>query len=273
MTTFHHQTARERFDVWRPLIRSIANVLTINVNIATSTREVAEMTGAPVSRIEGARRLMVFIGALEVAHGRTGRWRLLKDGADLDRAIDLEMERQMRGGLAPETIRDHKKRRGVTRESAEQVAIIEDRIGLPVGAIVGRDRPQPVAQAALRGDGSDAPGALVLAAKQYRDTQGVDDRTRKAQETVAALTELGVDVPDALLVAARPRTDDRLAAIALVLPYVEALERQVVALGDQLRSMADYGELKRYRESHRKQNERDVADRVAQAMREEARRG
>lgn len=271
---FNHSTARERFDVWRPMIRQIANLLRLDEEVRTSSKELAALIGTRHSAIDTARRLMVFIGALRMeGYG----WVLLKDGADLDRAIDLEMERQMRGGLSPETIRDkarpgRRHRPGVTRQSAEKVAVITDRYQEPVGAIVGPEAPKPMAQQLLKGSGSDAPAALVLAAKQYAKTGGRTPEADKAATLMAQLGELGITVPDELVAKARVIPDERLENIGLVLPYIEALERQVVGLGNQLREMSDYGELKRYRDSHKKQNEKDVADRVAAAMREEARR-
>lgn len=264
---FNHGTARQRFDVWRPLIRQIANLLRLDEAVRTSADELAALTGQRRSTIDTAARLMIFMGAL---HHHGPNWKLLKDGPDLDRAIDLEMERQMRGGFSPETIRDQHKRKGVTRRSAEKVAVITDRHQEPVGAIVGPEPPKPLE--VLKGSGSDAPAALVLAAKQYAKSGGRTPDHDKADEAIRALRELGVTPPTDLLMKATVEHDDRLESIGLVLPYVEALERQVHGLAEQLRQMSDYGELKQYKERHRKEHDAMVASNLAAAMREQARR-
>ena len=266
-----HGTARERFDIHRARITAIASALTVGQDVTATDRELGDLIGVPHWHISAARRLMVHIGVLEFRQGgpnKPGHWRLLKDGPLLDHAIDLEMERQMRGGLSPEAVRrkNTKKSRRLTRQSAERVAVMEDRLGFAVAAVAGPDRPEPL-RTSLVGSGPNAPAALVLAAKQYR--HGLHDpKQRKAAELVKELTEIGVSVPPDLAAKAAPRKDDRLEAIALVLPYIEELERNLVQANDTLRAQADYGDLKQRVEKQRSQIERLIATRTADAMTE-----
>lgn len=263
-------TARERFVGYRQRIAAVTSVLPVGIDTITNDSEMAELTGMTRGQINVTRNLMVRMGALQIwtVGGGPGRthWKLMIDGADLDRAIDLEMERQMRGGLTPETERlkrNEARRHPPTRRSAEKVAVSEDRLGFATGAVAGPERPSPMA--AVRGAGPDAPAALVMAAKQYRRGAG-DEQVAKAQQLVKQLNEMGVSVPPELAEKAAVRKDERLEAVVLVLPYIEALERKLVVANDQLREQADYGTLRQRVETQKHQIERLVADRTADAL-------
>lgn len=275
-----HAGARRRFEMHRRRIHAVAGVLTLNREVAASDVEIAQMVGMSDDRVAATRRLMLDMGVLKYRRepngrargGYIGMWTLLKDDAELFHAIDLEMERQMRGGLSSETQRRKapKKTRRLTRQSQERVAVQEDRLGFAVGAVAG---PEPISplRTSLKGSGPDAPAALVMAAKQYRHGRG-DERVRKAQALVKELNDLGVSVPADLAEAATVKKDSRLEAVALVLPYIEDLERRLVVAQDQLRAQADYGTLKQINDRQKHQIERLVAERTQAALGERPQR-
>jgi hypothetical protein len=151
-----------------------------------------------------------------------------------------------------------------TRRSAERVAVAEDRLGFPVAAVAGPDRPEAL-RSSLVGSGPDAPAALVMAAKQYRSGVFNAD-AKKAADLVAQLEDIGVTVPTELRQKAQPKKDERLEAIGLVLPFIEDLERRLVVATDSLRTQADYGTLRQTIDRQRQQIERLVAERTAEAL-------
>ena len=263
-------TARARMDEHRRRIALIEPLLSLNRPVNLKDTEVSELTGLSLGEVASARLLLKHVGALDYKadHQRSNgsQWMLLKSGQTLQHALHLEMERQMRGGLSPETLRDKRKRanRIVTTQSAEQPAVIEDRWQEPVGAVIG---PEPTnVMLPLKGLGPDAAGALVLAAKQYKG--GETDETRQARKILLELHDLGIPAPEELAQKAVAQKDDRLEAIALVLPYIDALERRAKAAQALLDEMKDYGTLKRINERQRQQIERMVAEGVARPMRE-----
>lgn len=265
-------TARERFEVYRRNIHQLVDLLGTEP-VETNAQEIANVLGVRSdTTVRVLRNLMIYIGALEwkgKRGGRTAVWHVIKTGQALETAINYEMERQMRGGLTPESMRKKQGTRWsrrLTARSAERVAVINDSLGLPVGAVVGPEAPKPLAQARLAGEGPNAPAALVLAAKQYCASGGISEEVRKAKKLVAELEEIGVPVPDELRLRSNVVRDERLDAIGLVLPYIETLERQVEAQGRQLREMADYGTLKQANAKQKAQIERLVAEKTAQAL-------
>jgi hypothetical protein len=267
-----HGTARERFDIHRRRVWAIAQVLTVGRQVLATDGEMGQLVGMKNHNVALTRRLMIAMRVLEYRPGgghNPGAWKLLVADAELLNAIEMEQERQMRGGLAPEGVRTKasglKRTRKVTRQSQEQVAVHEDRLGLPVGAVVGPEPINPL-RTSLKGEGPDAAGALVLAAKQYARKDGSAEQ-RKAAQLVKELNEIGVSVPPDLAAKAVIRKDDRLEAIGLVLPYIEALEKKVYAQEAQLREQADYGSLRQKVEKQHQQIERLVAGRTAEAMR------
>jgi hypothetical protein len=266
-------TARQRFDIHRRRIHAVATVLTRDRVVTATDEEIGQLVGMKRWNVTTTRRLMIAIGALEILRipgQKMAGWKLLLDDAELFHAIDLEMERQMRGGMSPESQRTHntksRKLRKLTPKSQEQAAVTEDRLGFAVAAVVG---PEPInaLRTSLKGSGPDAPGALVLAAKQYARDGGRSAEQRKAAQLVKELNEIGVSVPPDLAAKAAVRHDARLEAIGLVLPYVEALEQRLRAMELQLRDQADYGSLRQKVESQHRQIERLVAGRTAEAMR------
>ena len=268
-----HGTARERFDIHRRRIWAIAQVLTLGQPVVATDAEIGQLTGMTQHITAIARRLMMDMGVLEhrtAGNMKAGSWKLLKADDELLHAIELEMERQMRGGLSPESARRKKSQgrrtRGVTRKSQERVAVTEDRLGFAVAAVSGPEPINPL-RTVLKGSGPDAPGALVLAAKQYARDGGKSAEQRKAADLVKELNEIGVSVPPELAAKAAVRKDDRLEAIGLVLPYIEALEKRMKVLNEQLEQQADYGALRQKAEAQHRQIERLVAGRTADAMR------
>ncbi len=264
----HEPTPRERFDEYRRRAFDIAQLLTLGQPVPATFATIADATGMSQSQAHEMKDLLVTVAAIDWRRGLggVGTWTLKMPTDQMFNALEMEMERQMRGGLTPSQLARKRRVSGVTRQSAERVAVIEDRIGLPVGAVVGPEAPNVLQP--LKGLGPDGPGALVMAAKQYRG--GVTEATRKAAQMVEDLSAMGVPVPAELRERAKPRTDDRLEAIRLVLPYIEALERRLVATEDQVKQMADYGSLKQTVDRQRTQIERMVADRTAASMREQA---
>jgi len=263
--------ARDRFETYLRRADAIVNLLTLGRPVQISDSEIAEMTGMTLAQVRIVREILIHIGAVtwEFRHGQivAPTWHLRMSKDELYHALDLEMERQMRGGLSPESMRKKlgKRTRKLTRRSQERVAVHEDRLGFAVGAVAG---PEPVSplRTFLKGSGPDAPAALVMAAKQYRATGGADSSVKKAAKLVEELEEIGVAVPPELRQRATVKKDDRLEAIGLVLPYIEDIERQLVVAKDQLRQMADYGSLKQTAARQKQQIERLVAERTAQAM-------
>ena len=266
---FHTRDTRQRFAEYRERIHAVENLIGAG-EVEASDDEVAQMTGLTGAQVRVVRQLMMSMKVLHwiQPNPRTpGIWRMLVFTPQLDREIDLEMERQMRGGLTPESLRKKRgtrKTRRLTVKSQERVAVTEDRLGFPIGAVSGPERPSPLAP--LAGAGPDAPAALVMAAKQYRANGGNDSEQRKAAALVKELNEIGVSVPPELAEKAKPRKDDRLEAIALVLPYIEDIERQLVAAKDTLRTQGDYGTLRQTVERQRVQIQRLVAQRTSAAM-------
>lgn len=272
-TPLQHLTARARMDEWRRRIALIEPLLTLNRVVELKDTEIAELTGLKAAEVASTRLLMKHVGAIHYESHRGSiagsQWTLLKGGQDLQHALHLEMERQMRGGLAPETMRDKRKKanRLVTRQSAEQPAVIEDRWQEPVGALIG---PEPTnVMLPLKGLGPDAAGALVLAAKQYKG--GETDETRQARKVLLELHDLGVPAPEELAQKAVAQKDDRLEAITLVLPYIEGLERRLKALEAQLKEQGDYGTLKTIALRQKAQIERLVTEAAARSMKEQGR--
>ncbi len=261
---------RERFDEYRSRARQIDGL--VGTGTMTSDDEVAALIGITRSQVVVARHLLVGIDALEWRGGQ-GRaqnswWKMLKTGPELDAALDMEMERQMRGGLSPETevAQQHAaKRSPVTRQSAERPAVQSDRLGFAVGAVIGPDAPKPLVQPLTAAQ--NGPAALVFAAKQYRDGVRSGDQ-QKALALVKELNDMGISVPPELAAKAAPKKDARLDAIALVLPYVEDIERRLVRAEDALRQQADYGTLRQTVDRQKHQIERLVAQRVGEALTE-----
>lgn len=270
----NYADVRTRFMEYRRRADAVFNLLGQGATV-TNDVEVAGVIGITDGELRTVRHLLEKIGTLrwerlpnEGQHARY-RWTILTDKITMYQALDLEMERQMRGGLSPETeiikARRFRRERRVTRQSAEKVAIIEDRLGLPVGAVVGPEPPKPMAQMKLAGEGPNAPAALVMAAKQYRHGHG-DETVAKAQALVKQLKEMGIEPPDDLVDKATVKRDIRLESVVLVLPYIESLERRLVQAEDQLRQQADYGQLRQVNEKQKHQIERLVAERTAQAL-------
>lgn len=263
---------RSRFLEYRRRAHLVQSYVGVASQVGDLTLQ--ELTGIPKGEIRTLRTLLVAIGAVEWENGQPGQldsstWRFLKIGAALDAALDLEMERQMRGGMSPES--EAKKlrqlrRRPPTRRSVERVAVAEDRLGFAVAAVSGPERPEAL-RSSLVGTGPNAPAALVMAAKQYASGRD-DDSVRKAKALVKELNDIGVPVPAELAARAVAKKDDRLEAVALVLPYVEDLERRLVRAEDQIREWKDYGNLRQTVERQRSQIERLVAERTREALSE-----
>jgi hypothetical protein len=272
-TPLQHLTARARMDEWRRRIALIEPLLTLNRAVELKDAEIAELTGLKPAEVASSRLLLLHVGAIHYeshrGHIAGSQWTLLKAGQDLQHALHLEMERQMRGGLSPETMRDKRKKANkiVTRRSAEQPAVIEDRWQEPVGALIG---PEPTnVMLPLKGLGPDAAGALVLAAKQYKG--GETDETRQARKILLELHDLGIPAPEELAQKAVAQKDDRLEAISLVLPYIDGLERRLKALEAQLKEQGDYGTLKTIALRQKAQIERLVTEAAARSMKEQGR--
>lgn len=272
---------RGRFDIYRARIRAIANLLAKGQPVEATDSEIGTLVGLNRDETRITRQLMMYIGALgwstihrpQQQNWRAQHWTLLLDGADLEKAIDYEMERQMRGGLSPVTER---KKAGQVRRNppnpraAERVAVATDRLGLETGAIVGPEAPNPMRQVATV---ANAPEALIMAAKQYRARRaGSDEAVARAKALVAQLEEIGVPVPPELRSKASVAIDGRLETILEVLPYVERLERQLVGLQDQMRNQPKVTALQQTIDRQRSQIERLVAQRTQEALGEHPRR-
>jgi hypothetical protein len=261
--------ARNRFVEYRRRITGIADYLGRG-RVQVSDDDMGTFIDVTRSQVRVTRQLMVSMGVLAWEHKgdlRAPFWQMLKFGQDLQHQIHLEMERQMRGGLSPESLRKKagpKRSRKLTPQSQERVAVTEDRLGFQVAAVSGPERPEAL-RSSLAGAGPNAPAALVMAAKQYRTGRGGEDVVR-AKKLLRELEEIGVAVPEELRKRATVQKDERLEAIGLVLPYIEELERRLVGAQDQLREQKDYGTLRQRVESQKHQIERLVAERTADAL-------
>lgn len=268
---------RTRFDVYRDRAHRIVALVASPNGTTISEKELAEMIGISTGELTTTRHLLVAIGAvmLDTSH-KPATWHVLKGGDELDQALDIEMERQMRGGYSPEARRKQvslTKHHPPTRKTSEQVAVEEDRLGFPVGAVVGPEPESPMFGLKQIEKHEREPAALVNAAKQYVSAKaGGDTKIKRAVALINELNEIGVPIPPELRAAATVPTDERLEAIALVLPYITALERRVVALSDQLRDQPKISTLTQTVQKQRSQIERLVAERTQAALEERARR-
>lgn len=269
---------RKRFEVYRQRTRRMVALVRHPQGSTISDKELGEIMGIPTGEVTVTRHLLMAIGVISWSGGagQPGVWWVMKSDAEIEQALDLEMERQMRGGQSPESqLHDRRRirRNPPTRVSAEKVAVETDRLGLPVGAVAGPDAPKPMHDLGLIERSHREPEALVLSAKQYVAAKaGGDEKVARAQKLMAELEEIGVPVPEELRQAATVPKDDRLEVIALVLPYVEALERRVVALSDQLRDQPKITDLQQTVSKQRSQIERLVAERTQAALGERGRR-
>jgi hypothetical protein len=114
------------------------------------------------------------------------------------------------------------KRNGVeaevpTEPTREQVAVATRPAteGQELVAVAGPDAPNPFT--ALRGMRKDESKALIEASRQYANKGAF------LEKKIAELREEGFEVAEGALTIKR---DDRLEAVALAIPYVEALERE-----------------------------------------------
>jgi len=106
-------------------------------------------------------------------------------------------------------------------------------------AIAGPDAPSPFARLAPLRKADDA-AALIAAARQYAD------REDKVQEHIAALAktakDLGIEIDEAVLAAGiKLPYDERLEAVGLVLPVINALEKKNERLQEQMTTLREKG--------------------------------
>jgi hypothetical protein len=263
-------TARERFEVYEERARQLY-ALVGNKPTTVKGTELAAMTGLSSSIVTYTAQMLVRLGVLRYTSTRGStsgaEWEFLTDWAGIKRALDLEMENEMRGAPSiREVIRRRTQKKRVTRKAAEKVAVTEDRLGFPVAAVAGPEAPKPLEPVVTYG--SRAPEALVMAAKQYRARRiGNDPGIQQAKRLIKELESLEVPVPPDLRNRAEAAPDARLEAVVLVLPYIERLERDVAELANLRRQVNEVGPLRQQVERQRKQIEGLVSGRVADAMR------
>lgn len=153
--------------------------------------------------------------------GRHSTWRLRMDRSDADQAMGalerLEAEANHRN--RSQGVRDARAR---SNGKVKEAAPVKD---FETVAIVGDD---PVsAMAALHEARRDESYALVEAARQY--TTRATRMDQQVEGLLAQARELGLHVDEAALRASISPVarDERLEAVALVLPYIDGLERTI----------------------------------------------
>lgn len=198
--------------------------------------------------------------------GRHSHWTLAMSIEDADKLLNMldveeidSYERNFMDGA----------KRGAEKRAAMSTAPVDKpaftvRDGIPVEAIVGPD-PEPVMDvmlkpykdAAMRNGNTDAI-ALIEAARQYRERHTSIDT--KFDDLIANANRMGVIIDvDAMRSAIQYDHDERLETVALLIPYIDEMEKHVATLRSEV------GELGQLRIDNRKlkqQVERLIAEKV-----------
>lgn len=242
-----------------------------------SAHKVGETVGLSNSQADGIARSLNETGIIKreigfrplvngLATGRVSTWTLLVAKevaiAMLDR-LDTDETASYKRNIS-ESMKLARAAKSSKEKVNTDIVAIKHVGSIPVQAIVGPDRPNPLE--ALRDLRKDESYALVEAARQYahRD-QSIESHV---DTLVAQAKALGVTIDvDALRSSITIDHDDRLEHVSLVLPYIEQLERSIERLTAQI---ADYKEksktyesIERENKSLKDQNVRLISQRVA----------
>lgn len=243
----------------RRALDAVYEVLTVNVPTATSDGELSDLAKVPKQDVANLRVDLTTTGALQHYRARDGKltrskWMLVdtKDVAGnklkrrwekLDRQTAERLQamgednrqrftgRRREGGRGANGVGARLLPRGLepSHVSSTNGATPDHPVVPPV--LVASSGPQAPTQlaAGLTGERKDEPLALVEAARRYGSLYAeVDDKIRE-------LEKLGVKVDREKI--AKSMTlpqDSRLAAVALVVPYIDNLERQNERLRGQI---------------------------------------
>ena len=224
----------------RGLLVAMYSLITPGVEITEfSDFKLAELVGIPgptaANYVEDFRSLGIvtkrfaYQSGGNALGGRTSNWTVNCDLEEALRRLDSLSERENR--MHAKRVTAGAKQAAKTRNKNREARVVHDglavekRNGEPVAAIAGPDAASPFTAIMLGRKANDAK-ALVEAARQYRDR---DKKLRDSIESlVATAKELGITVPiDDIQKMIVLEEDERLAAVALVLPYIEDLEYAV----------------------------------------------
>lgn len=245
----------------RHALDAIYGVLSLDAPRTTTEGSLADLLRVPKQDLRNLRLDLVAVGALRTrltSEGRLGRsmeWTLVdpKDAArDKLVALWARQDRTTDERMASLAAR----RRTDTPRPAASAPPSTD----PTVAIVGEDAPKPFAGLAV--ERYDEPRALVEAARQFAGLH------REVDKRLKELEALGITVNrDQIQRTIQLPKDDRLAAIADALPYIEQLERTNErlsnAVADLRGKLGNLPELQQRLNRLSSQNERLVSEKVA----------
>lgn len=206
---------RQRFAKEDQLIKAMYTLLPVGKEQVCSAKDLADIAGLPGGVVSRYVKNFISIGILSrrltvtPMQGKTAHWTLLMEESDAEALLKRDQEQRF------EQAHVYKKRK------PRKAKVVETTV-----AIVGPDAPT-LAEAmpkAVRDLRKDESGALIAATKQYVARK--DTALGKLRELADTMTELGIKFDFAKAAGSMHfEEDERLETVALVLPYVEQLER------------------------------------------------
>lgn len=269
-------------------VSTIVNLLDINKPEEVTTKDIASMSGVTTAEVNRARRMLENIGSLEskiVRNPRMGTsvttYTLLDPGEVIASKIaalkfsSFALYRAVEGGekylLRNGVVKDD---RTVTYTAEEEPTKFVLTVSVPTTdpkPLLGSDikaytptlKPEPIksfsALAPLR---KSEARALVEATRQYLGRWDVANAHAKALFDAHLIDDPGT-ILNALKLDHRPEMD----AVALVIPYIDELERTITNLGSQIDTLrgkaSKFDDLEIAIRKLREQNNRLIADSVS----------
>ena len=215
---------------WTRILSKIYTLLDKG-SMETSRAELASTIDEPVRAIQSLLAVCRHLGIFELTYvrhasgiGRASRY---------DVKLSYEQAVEKLEGFGWDEIVGWTADGTPLRLPGDRVALARDGDGGELRAVVGTDGESPFT--VLRPLRFNEAQALVEATRQYLD------RIAFVDAQVIAARERGIKVDRSAFKVAR---DTRMDHIALVLPFIEGLEKQVANLGARLAKSGDVGELR-----------------------------